>query len=294
VSSRRIRVSAIIIVFNGETFLEEAVESVLAQSFTDWELIIVDDGSTDGTADLAARLILRDPDRIMLLAHPDRGNHGMSASRNLGVAHARGEYVGFVDADDVWLPQKLSEQVAILDAEPADGMVYGRTLIWYSWDPAGAEKDHFYSLGVEPDRSYPPPRLFNNLMLNRFQTPTTCNALVRRTAIEAVGGFDPAFRDLFEDQLFFAKIMLKFPVHVCSKTWAKYRQHSAASSAAFSDKVRVIRAHVHYLRVLRRFVRDHSAILSPPRLALERKLAALRIEEVRKRARHLLSRMRKC
>ena len=101
------RVTAIIIVYNGEAFLDEAIASVKMQTFPDWELLIVDDGSSDASREIAARHA-SDDGRINVLEHPDRCNHGMSATRNLGVAHARGEFVGFIDADDVWLPSKLA------------------------------------------------------------------------------------------------------------------------------------------------------------------------------------------
>jgi glycosyltransferase involved in cell wall biosynthesis len=126
----------------------------------------------------------------------------MSASRNLGVSQARGRYVGFLDADDVWLPGKLAEQCAILDARPDCGMVYGRTLIWRSWNGGG--EDFTYPLGVEPDTAHRPPRLFELLVENKAQSPTTCNALMRRSLIEQVGGFEADFRGMFEDQAFFA------------------------------------------------------------------------------------------
>src|SRR5262245_11303167 len=108
-------VSAIIIFLNEERFLAEAVESVFAQDFRDWELLLVDDGSTDGSAGLATGFARNHPDRVRYLRHADRGNHGMSASRNLGLSHARGQFVGFLDADDVWVPNKLSEQVAVFE-----------------------------------------------------------------------------------------------------------------------------------------------------------------------------------
>src|SRR5215467_12913811 len=103
------RVTAIIIVLNGERFIGEAIASVVAQSFADWELLVVDDGSSDGTIPIVEDVARSDP-RIRLLHHPDRGNHGMSATRNVGIAAAQGEFIGFLDADDVWLPEKLEQQ----------------------------------------------------------------------------------------------------------------------------------------------------------------------------------------
>ena len=109
----------------------------------------------------------------------------------------------------MWLPDKIAEQVAVLDAHPAAGMVYGRTQLWYSWDANAVRSDYFYDLGVAPDRLYPPLRLLPQLLENRVQSPTTCNALIRREAYEEAGGFETPFSGLYEDQVFFAKLYLR-------------------------------------------------------------------------------------
>ena len=96
------RVSAIVIFLNEERFLAEAIASVRAQTFRDWELILVDDGSSDGSAGIARAAAEEDP-RIRVLAHPGGANRGMSASRNLGLSDARGEFVAFLDGDDLLL-----------------------------------------------------------------------------------------------------------------------------------------------------------------------------------------------
>lgn len=234
------RVSIITIFLDEERFLADAIASVKAQTFDDWELLLVDDGSTDRSTTIAREAAAAEPSRIRYLQHPGGVNRGMSASRNRGIAEARGELVAFIDGDDVWLPEKLSEQVAVLDAEPEAEMVYGRTLIWHSWDPAAAQADYFYPLGVEPNRLYRPPRLFPVLVRNRAQTPTTLNAVVRRSLVERVGGFVESFADMFEDQVFFAKIHLAAATYVDDRTWARYRQHerscSARSAVAISSR----------------------------------------------------------
>ncbi len=278
------RVTAIIIVLNGEAFIDEAIASVAAQSFPNWELLVIDDGSTDGTIERVQRRLAADPRRIRLLRHSDHGNHGMSATRNLGLSEARGEFVGFLDADDVWQPEKLAEQIAILEQSPIAAMVYGRTLIWHEWDDCSKHRDFSYDLGVEPDRTYPPPLLFRQLLRNVHQTPTTCNALLRREAVAAVGGFDPAFRTLFEDQIFFAKILLDFPVHVAGRCWAKYRQHAGGTAQSASDS-HAHRDHMRYLRALRVHLRQRGHRISAPRRALETTIAALRLRQVSGRAR---------
>ena len=269
------KVTAIIIVFNGRAYIEEAIVSVQAQSFADWELLVVDDGSTDDTMQIVARIAKSDP-RIRLLRHPDGGNHGMSATRNLGIAAARGAYIGFLDADDLWMPGKLDEQVAILEAEPALRMVYGRTRIWHGEKGAPSPKDYFYDLGVAPGRTYEPPRLFTNLLRNRYQTPTTCNALMRREAVHAVGGFDPEFRAMFEDQFFFAKLLASYPVHVSGRCWAFYRQHDQATSALETNAERIARDQARYLRAVRHYVARRAGPLSRERIAASAHLLAIR------------------
>jgi glycosyltransferase involved in cell wall biosynthesis len=227
-------------VFNGARYLREAIESVLGQSFDVWELIVVDDGSTDDSATIAWNYAEAHPDRIKLVAHPDAGNHGMAAARNLGISKARGRYIGFLDADDIWQPYKLEEQVAILDAGNAAELVYGRTLIWHSWSPAAKASDFYYSLGIEPNAVYAPPVLFRLLLENKAQTPTTCNALMRAELIRKIGGFDSSFPGMFEDQTFFARALAYAPAYVSDRHWANYRQHdescSAVSAAAGRDE----------------------------------------------------------
>ena len=232
------RVSIITIFLDEERFLAEAIASVEAQTFDDWELLLVDDGSTDRSATIAREAAAAAPSRIRYLQHPGGANRGMSASRNRGIAEARGELVAFIDGDDVWVPEKLAEQVAVLDAEPEAEMVYGRTLIWHSWDPATAQADHFYPLGVEPNRLYRPTQLFPVLVRNRAQTPTTLNAVVRRSLVERVGGFVESFTGMFEDQVFFAKVHLAAATYVDDRTWARYRQHERSCSARSATSVR--------------------------------------------------------
>ena len=239
-------VSAVTIVRDGEQFLAEALESALGQSYSDLELVVVDDGSTDRSAEIAERYVQAAPDRVRLVGQPDGVSRGMSAARTLGVQVAEGDLVGFLDADDIWLPEKITEQVAALEAHPEAGMVYGRTQMWHSWDPSAARSDHVFDLGVEPDRLYPPLRLLPQLLENRAQTPTTCNALIRRAAYEEAGGFEEAFPGLYEDQVFFAKLYVSSATYVSSRLWARYRRHDANETNRFS--------YVRYYRERRAFL----------------------------------------
>ncbi len=250
-------VSAIIIFLNEERFLAQAVESVVAQSRSDWELLLVDDGSTDRSTAIARDFAARTPDRVRYLEHAGHANRGMSAARNLGLDHARGQYVGFLDGDDVWEPAKLDEQVAAFEANPRADMVYGRTLLWHSWrgdDPSPV--DEYCDLGVIPDSVVEPPRLLVNLIENRAQTPTTCNALMRREAFERIGRFEETFRGMFEDQVFFMKLALVAPVYVSSKRWARYRQRTDSHSARMEATGEVRQAHTRLLAWLEAYLRE--------------------------------------
>lgn len=225
-------VSVITIFWNAARFLEEAVASVFRQSFTDWELLLVNDGSTDGSTDIARRLAAEHPDRIRYLEHPDGGNHGLSATRNLGLRHARGNYVAFLDADDVYLPNKLKDQVHLLGEHPTADMVYGATLHWFSWTgrPQDKGRDAPKRLGVSPDALIAPPTLVPRYLDGTAQTPGTSGFLVRRKAALRVGGFEDSFKAMSEDAVFFVKIALESDVFVASKTWDQYRQHSESLS----------------------------------------------------------------
>lgn len=221
------QVSCITIFFNAERFLDESIRSVLAQTHTHWELLLVDDGSSDASSLIARRYAAQNPDRIRYLHHSHGENRGMSASRNLGLAHARGSFIAFLDADDVWLPQKLERQLQLLHAHPEAGFVFGPSQMWYSWagDAPETAVDFTREIGVPPDILYTPPSLAALIPLDQAKTPATCSVLIRRTVFEKTGGFIESFRGMFEDQAFFAKVLLKTPAYVTSECLDKYRQH---------------------------------------------------------------------
>ena len=107
------RVSVIIPTYNRAAMVQEAVASVLAQSYRDFELLVVDDASTDGTLKTLAAFA----GKIRVLSRPSRG--GVSAARNTGIAAAQGEWLAFLDSDDLWLPGKLARQMAFMEANPS-------------------------------------------------------------------------------------------------------------------------------------------------------------------------------
>lgn len=110
-------VSVIMPAYNAERFIEEAIRSVMAQTVTDWELLVLDDGSTDGTADIVCQIAAED-ERIRYL--PNEQNMGVARTRNRGFDLCNGKYVALLDSDDVWLPDKLARQIAYLEENKAD------------------------------------------------------------------------------------------------------------------------------------------------------------------------------
>lgn len=220
-------VSGIIIFLNAEKFIEEAIESVFAQTYNHWELLLVDDGSTDGSTAIAQHFAEKYPDKVRYLEHKGHQNLGMSAARNLGVRNAKGKYIAFLDADDVWLPLKLKQQVAILESKPEAAMLYGRTQFWYSWtgNPQDLKRDRMTELGVQPNTLVKPPTLLTLFLQKEDTVASTCSVLIRREVFEDIGGFEDDFRNMYEDMVFYTKVFLHTAVFVAGDCWDKYRQH---------------------------------------------------------------------
>jgi glycosyltransferase involved in cell wall biosynthesis len=164
--------------------------------------------------------------KVRYLEHEGHTNRGMSATRNLGIGAARGEFIAFIDADDVWRPDKLAEQIAVMDQHPELGMVCGTVCYWRSW--AGGD-DELVPTGHVRNRVVGPPETSLALYpLGRAAAPCPSDVLLRRGAVEAVGGFEEHFtgaRHVYEDQGFLSKLYLRWPVFFADAVWLQYRQH---------------------------------------------------------------------
>jgi glycosyltransferase involved in cell wall biosynthesis len=226
-----IQVSIVIIFFNMEKFIEESIQSAIDQTYRHWELLLVDDGSTDRSSEIAQQYAAKYPDRIYYLEHEAHQNKGKSTSRNLGIDRASGKYICFLDADDIFLPLKLEKQLAIIAAHPEVAMVYGNTLYWYSWtnNPEDASHDYLPELGIPLNIPIEPPSLVRLLLGASGAIPCICSFIIRRDFVNLVGGFDETIQHLYEDQVFLAKIFLRFPVLVEDGCWEKYRQRRDSS-----------------------------------------------------------------
>jgi len=214
-------------------FMREAVDSVMAQDHTDWELLLVDDGSTDASTALAQAMARAQPGRIKYLEHVGHANRGLSESRNLGLAHATGTYLAFLDSDDLWRPKKLSTQLSILRQHPEIGMVYGPLVFWYGWtgDPADQKRDFVVPMGGVYDKVIEPPRQLLQQVNSRDGLPGMCSVLMRRQTAIDVGGFELSFPGMYEDEVFFSKIALRWPVYIMKEAFDLYRQHPDSFSA---------------------------------------------------------------
>ena len=258
-------VTCVIIFFNEEQFLGEAIESVLAQTFTDWELLIVDDGSSDRSVAIAQDYASAWPDKVRYLSHPGHSNRGKSASRNLGLHSALGEFVAFLDGDDVWVPEKLERQVAIFQQNPEIQMVCGATEYWHSWNPGADLPDNLRLTGesrdgpsLQQDRVYGPGELLEYFYpIGSGLTTSQSGYVIRRQRAIELGGFEARFEILFEDLLFLTKVFFECSVFISSRVYDRYRQHSGSSSNRASH-AEWDRAKLHYLKWLLGYLRSHS------------------------------------
>ena len=166
------RVSVIIPAFNTSRFISQAIESVLDQTFTDRELIVVDDGSTDDTASL----VMKYGEKLRYIYQK---NQGLSSARNTGIVKAEGEYIGFLDADDYWDREKLRHQVALLDSSPDTGVVYTALKV--------VDKD---SYEIEERGCLVRGRIFCSLLTENCVVGSCSSALIRRECFEKAGTFD--------------------------------------------------------------------------------------------------------
>lgn len=279
-SNRTPLVSIIMIFLDGEPFIGEAIRSVFAQTHPHWELLLVNDGSSDGSTGTARGYAERHPDRVRYLEHPEHANRGMSASRNLGLANARGEYVAFLDADDMYLPHNLEHQMATLAACPEAGMVYGSTEYWHSWTGEAADRARdrvdFASGRGNPPGLLPPPELVLSFLNDPGRVPCMCSVLVRRETLRGVGGFEEVFRGMYEDQVLYAKMALRAPVLVTDTCLARYRQHPASCCAAAEHGGEIAHTRLAYLEWLSRYLRRQGINGPAVRAALRAQLWPLR------------------
>lgn len=210
-------VSVIMPCWNREQYIGEAIESVLAQSYTDFELIVVDDGSTDASRERVGSF---DDPRLHLVAIE---HQGISAAMNAGLVAARGRLIARLDSDDWWLPEMLETQVAVLEARPEIGLVYAKG---ECTDSAGNS--------LEMTWGYPlryPDQTFRSMVYN----DSTCNITVvcRRECFERVGNFDESLQTS-EDLDMWLRVARHFDFAFTDQVLARIRLHGTSITGEVS------------------------------------------------------------
>jgi glycosyltransferase involved in cell wall biosynthesis len=211
-------ISVIVPTYNAERTILQTLSSVQQQSLTDIEIIVINDGSTDRTVELLNTI--EDP-RIKIFSYE---NGGLPVARNRGIARATGKYIAFIDADDLWTPDKLESQLAALKKHPEAGVAY-------SWTKFMDEKGETYHLSTP---IYFEGDVFANLLVWNF-IANGSNPLVRREAIEETGEFDATLRSA-EDWDYWLRLARRWHFTVVPQAQVFYRK----SSGAMSSKIDVM------------------------------------------------------
>lgn len=254
-------VSIVTCFYNEETFLEETIQSVLAQTCTDWELLLVDDGSPDTSPAIAKRYAAAWPDKIIYLQHEHRANKGVCKSRNLGIARSRGKFIAYLDADDVWLPDKIHSQLNIFDQHPQATVLLEASSYWYSWQSA-ERKNVIIPIGShEQNNLYTPPELMLQLYpLGKGAAPCPSGMMVRRSVHDHILFVEDFIGPtaVYEDQAFLAQLYLHENVFVSSACNNLYRQRQASQVANVHQDGRYHGVRQYYLEWFERYLKDHS------------------------------------
>lgn len=200
------KVSVIIPAYNAMAFLPETLDSVLKQTFTDFEVLIVNDGSSDHIVEWASQIT--DP-RVRLISQE---NQRVSAARNTGITNSQGEYIAFLDADDLWEPTKLEKQVRCLDKKPEVGLVYTWTLFV---DQDNNSMGKIYASHAEGN-------VWEEFVANDM-IASGSSPMVRRSCFDTVGLFD---RNLAyaPDRDMWVRIAFLYPFAVVKEPLLRYRQ----------------------------------------------------------------------
>ena len=220
------KVSIIINVRNGADTLGATLDSVLAQTWRDWEIVLWDDGSTDDSLQIAASysgIALR------CFQSPGPGPLGLGPARDHAIRAARGEWIAFLDQDDLWLPHKLEQQLALGDADPAVGLVYGRTI---SFRPDGHEFDYDHRHEFSP---LPEGDIFERLWIDSCFIAIS-STLMRRSMVEALGRIPPGYL-VSPDYFLYLGLARQHRVACVQQVVCRYRLHQHNMSHVVNGRI---------------------------------------------------------
>jgi glycosyltransferase involved in cell wall biosynthesis len=210
-------VTVILNLYNGETTLAAAIDTVLAQTFSAWELLIWDDCSTDGSA-----AVVQGYADSRIRYYRSETQVSLGQARQAAISQASGEWIAFLDQDDLWLPNKLELQLGMVRTRPEAGLIYGRAVRFY---PSGRERDydqtHEYRLLPEGD-------IFGDLFRHSCFIAMS-SAMFRHSAIDAIGGI-PASISIIPDYYLYTAVARRFPVAAVQPVVCRYRMHPDSTS----------------------------------------------------------------
>ena len=255
-------ISTVIPFLNAGPWLGEAIESVLNQTYTNWEIILINDGSHGEDEDIGIRFAQKYPEKIFYFQHEGGINRGLAFSRNAGIRHATGELIAFLDADDYWLPSKLENQLEIFKKYPQVEMICEASYFWYSWNDA-AEKDDLTLIGTSEGIYYPPKLMGKLYPLGRAQPPCPSGIIIKKEALKDSGGFEEKFSgvyQLYEDQAFLSKVYAKEIIYISAQANNKYRKRPDSMSSAANDKLLYNKVRLFYIEWLEDYFLQTSAL----------------------------------
>lgn len=211
------KVSVMMPAYNAESFISEALDSILAQDYSDFQIVVSDDASTDGTAEIIKRYKEKHPDKIIAIFNSV--NLGVTANCNLALKHCVGDYVSLFAGDDVMLPGKLSRQVALMDSDPQCALCYHPVEIF--------DSDTNSTLYVTNQHRGEDVYSTEDLLL-KGGIPGGCSIMVRQSAIPE-GGYDERLKTV-SDWLFFLEVSMRGNLRKVDEVLARYRKHVGGAS----------------------------------------------------------------
>lgn len=214
------KISVVIAAYNSMSYLPETLDSVLSQTFTDFEVLIIDDGSSDNIVAWASEIT--DP-RVKLITQK---NQGVAGARNTGIAHARGKYVAFLDADDLWAPTKLEKQIQCFESKPEVGLVYTWTLLV---DQQGRSMGSVIAAHTEGNA-------WEELLVGDV-VGSGSSAMIRRSCFDKVGLFDLEIPHIPDCDMW-ARVAAHYPIAVVKEILVYYRQHPSGMSRDYEKQAK--------------------------------------------------------
>lgn len=228
--------------YNSEKYLRETLESIVNQSFNDWELVVVNDGSADTTESI----IFEYRDKGYPIVYKYQENQGLGAARNEAIRQSNGEYIAFVDHDDLWLPKKLEKQIELFNQNDKLGLVYCDTMFFN-------EKGDLFNIYAKDK----PPRGMAFSQLLRKYVLSLETVLIRKKVLESTGVFEPKMT-MAEEYDLFLRIAYKYPIDYVDEVLAKYRIHY--NNYTWGKEMEGIREERETLTRLESFVPDFRLI----------------------------------